>query len=541
MALTGMDTARQGRNRVVRLALLFVAELIGLVLIYQFLTVIECPKTSAEAACAGLRGLVARALVVMAVVVILIRARPRAFGDFLAAAAVHSGWPGAVLHAAGVALMLVPLGMAGQGDLSAAFERALVPWLLGGVAAIVGGLAWVGPGRAWLQLVAQDHYAAVPILLAAALVPDLAGWALPIWDWQGLTTATFLAVAGFLRLFSSGVDVTPETYVIGTEGFFVQIAQACSGVEGFALVTAFIALYAVIFRSEVRLGRFLLLILPLGLVLSWMLNVVRIGTLILIGARLSPQVAVNGFHSYAGWLFFTLLAVALIWVVQTSPWLHHRGSRPAGLPLRRDPEAARILPFAGFMVVSTLIAALFPIAGLGFPLNTVAMALMVAVFLPVYRALPWRTDRLSLLAGALVGVGWVILAQDPDAALQATLAEMPAGIFAIWAGLRVLGTVIFVPLIEEMFFRGYVLARLDGTGAAAGRDGMRWRRVGAVLASTLAFAALHGRWVEAGLAGVIFAAVMLRRGRVTDAIWAHVVANGIVAAVAAARGDWSLI
>ncbi len=103
----------------------------------------------------------------------------------------------------------------------------------------------------------------------------------------------------------------------------------------------------------------------------------------------------------------------------------------------------------------------------------------------------------------------------------------------VWAVVRVLGTAVLVPIVEEMFFRGYLLARLDGPQV--------WRRAGAVIVSSLAFALLHGRWVEAGLAGLVFAAVMLRRGRVTDAIWAHVTANSAVAAVAVWRGDWSLI
>jgi exosortase E/protease (VPEID-CTERM system) len=88
-------------------------------------------------------------------------------------------------------------------------------------------------------------------------------------------------------------------------------------------------------------------------------------------------------------------------------------------------------------------------------------------------------------------------------------------------------------VIEELFFRGYLLTRLDGP--------QLWRRVLAVALSSLAFALLHGRWIEAGLAGLVFALVALRRGRVADAIWAHVVANSTVAAVAAARGDWSLL
>lgn len=519
--------------RVAGLAALFVAELLVLAVIYQFFAQIECHLTGSQATCDFLRSLVARALVVAAVAAILIRARPALFAGFLRQAANHAAPIARAVHFAGVALLLVPLVLAGGGDLGAIFGTAVVPWAVGAVLALVGGLSWAAPRQAWAAIVVQDHYALVPILLAAALVPDLAEMALPLWDWQGLTTATFLAVAGFLRLFSTAVEVAPAEYVIGVETFFVHIARQCSGVEGFALVTAFVALYAFVFRGEVRQVRFWLVVLPLGLALSWILNVVRIGTLVLIGAYLSPEVAVNGFHSYAGWLFFTVLAFTLIWFVQKAHWLHYRGPRGAVMPLRQDPVAAAIVPFAAFMVSSTFVAALFPSAGLGFPVNTLVLLCVTAAFLPVYRQLAAWPEPVSLILGAAVGVMWVVTAPEPDLVLEMAVATMPFVVFAIWAGLRVVGTIIFVPLVEEMFFRGYLLRRLGGPKP--------WQRVLAIMLSSMAFALLHGRWIEAGLAGIAFAAMTLRRGRVSDAVWGHIVSNAIVAGVALAQREWSLI
>ena len=92
---------------------------------------------------------------------------------------------------------------------------------------------------------------------------------------------------------------------------------------------------------------------------------------------------------------------------------------------------------------------------------------------------------------------------------------------------------LLVPLVEEMFFRGYVMARLD-------RGGLVWRLI-AIALSTALFAALHGRWIEAAIAGIVFAVVMLRRGRVTDAVISHLAANATVAAAALITRDFSLI
>jgi uncharacterized protein len=516
------------------LTAIFGAELVGLALAYQFLADIECRYTSATFACDLLRGMVLRALVVLGVVALLIRAWPAIFAEFLAASREHRDPRARNLHLAGIALMLLPLALSWGGNLSAHFTLALVPWLGGAALAVVGGLLWLAPRRAWVRMLWTRARSAIPILAAAALVPDLVNQVRPIWAWQALTAWTFESVAALLRLFTPAVEVISDEFVIGIEEFYVSIAPQCSGVEGFALVATFVAVYAFIFRSEVRLGRFLLVMLPLGLLCSWILNVVRISLLILIGARVSPDIAVNGFHSYAGWLMFTALAFGLMAIAQLVPWLHREGLRTAPvLPLRHDPVAAQILPFAVFMVTSTLIAALFLSPGFGMPLVTVALAGAALIFLPVYRALPWQPDVLSLAAGLAVGVGWIATAPQGQEDVAAAVAGLPLWAASLWVVTRILGTTILVPLVEEMFFRGYLLARLDGH--------QLWRRVVAIVLSSAAFALLHGRWVEAFVAGLVFAAVMLRRGRVTDAIWAHVTANAAVAAVAAWRGDWGLI
>lgn len=532
-----ISSARPGRAGLI--ALVFVLELVGLALSYQFLADIECDLTRSRNACNFLRGMVLRALVVLGVAALLIRAWPATFAEFLDATAGHRNPAALALHGLGLFLMMVPLGLYWGRNLSEGFGVAIFPWLAGAVAAILGGLLWLAPWSAWTRMLWTRSRSAVPILLAAALVPDLVYRVLPIWNWQAITSLTFTAVDGLLRIFGSQVDADPAQYIIGIDEFYVSIAPQCSGVEGFALVSVFVAIYAFIFRAEVRLARFLLVMLPLALFLSWCLNILRIALLILIGARISPDIAVNGFHSYAGWLMFTCLAFGIMALAQNVAWLHREGLRPpVQRPLRHDLIAAELVPFAAFMFASTLVAALFPHAGAGMPLALALVALTVVYFLPVLRAMDWRPDMLTLAAGALVGLGWVLSAPASGPELAAILNQLPAWAFLLWALVRMLGTTILVPIVEEMFFRGYLLTRLDGSQQSGPRIG---RRAAAIVVSSLAFALLHGRWLEAGLAGLVFAAVMLRRGRVTDAIWAHMVANGIVAGIAAWHGDWGLI
>jgi exosortase E/protease (VPEID-CTERM system) len=519
-------------NRGLVVAGVILAEVVLIAAAYQAANVVECYDTVAVATCRFLRSLAARALAVFAVGLILWRARPAAFARLAGRAAAHPApRPWAALHGAGLILLVLPLLLAGGADLTARFSLVAPPLAAGALAAAVGGVFWLAPPSAWAALMRAEGRILLPALAVALLIPDLADLAQPLWDLRGLTRATFAAVAQVVAATGAVTYADPGSLILGVGDFAVVIARQCSGVEGFALVAAFVALSAVLFRGSLRVGRFLLVVLPVGLALSWLLNVARIAALILIGAHVSPDLAVNGFHSYAGWLFFVLLALAILAVAQTVPWFHRAGGAEAVAvppPLARDPVAAMIVPFLAFMLSSVAVSALSADPALGWPLIAAALAAALAAFLPVWRAMDWRPDPAAAGAGVLVGAAW--LAFDPGGGRDAGPALAGAA-FAAWAVVRVLATVALVPLVEEAFFRGYLLTRLD-------RGGPAWRVV-AVAVSSAAFAALHDRWLMAAAAGVIFALIKLRRGRLPDAVLAHATANAIVAAGAVWSGDWS--
>ena len=55
-----------------------------------------------------------------------------------------------------------------------------------------------------------------------------------------------------------------------------------------------------------------MLLIPLGTVIIWLFNVLRIVGLVLLGAWGRPEVALGGFHSQAGWLAFNIVALGLV-------------------------------------------------------------------------------------------------------------------------------------------------------------------------------------------------------------------------------------
>jgi CAAX prenyl protease-like protein len=62
-----------------------------------------------------------------------------------------------------------------------------------------------------------------------------------------------------------------------------------------------------------------------------------------------------------------------------------------------------------------------------------------------------------------------------------------------------------------------------------------------VTLSSLVFGLMHGhQWLLGLVAGLAYALLLRRRGRMGDAVMAHAVSNLLLAAWVLARGDWGL-
>ncbi|SIO59711.1 exosortase E/protease, VPEID-CTERM system [Rhodovulum sp. ES.010] len=202
-------------------------------------------------------------------------------------------------------------------------------------------------------------------------------------------------------------------------------------------------------------------------------------------------------------------------------------------PLWRDPMAARILPFAVLMLSALVVSTLSTAPGALYPLRTALLGAVVALFWPIYRALDWRLDPVALGAGAAIGAMWCVI-PVPAGDAAPPYGTLAGAALVGWYLARGLGTVLLVPLVEELFFRDYLEGKLRlGQGRA-------WA-VAAALVSASAFAALHDRWAEALVAGLVFSWVCRRRGRIGDAVLAHAVANAVVYGVAVTTGNLQII
>ena len=96
-----------------------------------------------------------------------------------------------------------------------------------------------------------------------------------------------------------------------------------------------------------------------------------------------------------------------------------------------------------------------------------------------------------------------------------------------------------MPIAEELAFRGFLIRRV--MSADFQTRGIREYTYVALLISSLAFGLMHGdRWIAGTAAGLLYAAAMLKRGRIGDAVVAHATTNALLAVWVLAGGRWDL-
>lgn len=325
-----------------------------------------------------------------------------------------------------------------------------------------------------------------------------------------------------------------DIHTFGEHEFWVRIAPECSGFEGMGLMAVFSVSFVWVFRERLRLPQALLL--PFAGVLGiWVLNVVRIVVLVWIGTHVSPEIAVGGFHSLAGTFAFCVAAFLVVLASRTRFFSSAAESGFAGG--ERDGTAAYLVPFllsvALGMVASALgaDASFLPLLG--------RLVLPVLALLAFRRAYSIRRSAGWLAALGLGAVAFAIWVGLPELeALREGGARLPYSATP-WVPLRILGSVLVTPVVEELAFRGFLLRRLGSTEF----DGLDPRRVPllALALSSVLFGVLHEHWLAATIAGALYGYAYMRRGEILDCILAHAFTNLLLVVLAAASGDWSLL
>jgi exosortase E/protease (VPEID-CTERM system) len=428
--------------------------------------------------------------------------------------------------------------------------RLSAPWFTGWFAlASATLLLWLlalAPGHFWLRLIRQEQmsllFGCLLGLCAWMLIGMLVRQEAPLGQkefWNSLAVPTLQLVHSLLGWVYSDLVYQPERFLLGTADFQVEISYACSGIEGISLITVFLAIYLWLFRKELRFPQAFWLF-PLGIITIWLANALRIAILVVIGASFSSEIAAWGFHRQAGWIAFTLIALGAI---ALSNRLQFFAATQPDVPVRtaKPLAAALLVPFLVLMAVSMVSSAFSSGFDTLYPLRVVAIVIALYYFRKAYAGLGWRWTWHAPAIGAAVFIIWILLEPDIDSsktALSQGLAELTSGSAAAWLVFRVLGSVITVPLAEELAFRGYLIRKLiakDFENVPL----VQFSWFSFMLTSVL-FGLLHERWIAGTLAGMCYALALYRRGQIGDAVIAHMTTNALIAIFVLTQARWSL-
>jgi exosortase E/protease (VPEID-CTERM system) len=356
--------------------------------------------------------------------------------------------------------------------------------------------------------------ALVALAVAALSAPSTAAQAY----WRLTSRATILATKGLLAVPFSDAWARPETHEVGARAFAVRVAPECSGIESIGLGLVLLPALLWISRKELRFPAAFWLI-PIGLGVLALTNVVRIASIVALGALGWRQQAVGAFHSKIGWILFGAAIFGTL--VAGLRWF------PAARRQTGRSEAGPYLVPELFLLGTTLLLATTGSAPRPLdPLATAAAALALVVLWPRVPTIPSSTSLLGGAIGLAIGALWVLTDPSPVAPLP------PFG--TGWLVARAIGTIVVVPISEELAFRGYLARKLSRSRFCELSYGqLSWP---GIFLSSLAFGLLHARPIAGLLAGVGFALLARRQNSLGGALVAHMAANLCVVVAALTTG-----
>lgn len=371
--------------------------------------------------------------------------------------------------------------------------------------------------------------------------------------WEPLSTITLFSAYWILSLFFDSTYMDASQYYLGLRDFLVEISAVCSGLEGLVISLITTSIYLFFLRKELRFPSAIVL-LPLAAIISIVFNIVRITLLVLIGALYSPDIAVGGFHSVAGWIAALFVAAIIVFIFSNLSFFNKESERDTlvsdAINSDENPDLAwaMLVPFIVFLFF-TLASQIFLEQADGsfqfnylYPIKAVVGAIALAYFWKTYLfKMPEKWGE-PIVAGLVIAILWVLLVPADEIYNQRFdegLSAMSTVLMLAWFFFRFLGAWIVVPFIEEMIFRGYLLSRLSKQPLSTNNT-LSFSWLAFIVSSTL-FALIHFSIIAGLVAGALFAVIRYRSKSLSEPILAHAAANMFVSGWAISTGQWVVL
>jgi len=213
----------------------------------------------------------------------------------------------------------------------------------------------------------------------------------------------------------------------------------------------------------------------------------------------------------------------------------------------------RVIPFAVFMALLALRGALPADGSAGidprwvYGLTVAVVGALLALWWREYGELAtqvWPTARETLLAvavGLVVFALWISLDAPWMRVGEATAAFVPLDVQGqpMWSliAVRWVGAALLVPVMEELFWRSFLMRWLDGGSfESVAPQSVSLRTV---VLSTFVFTLAHTLWLGAVVAGLAYAWLYRRTGKLWIPVIAHAVTNGVLGVWVVMTGNWT--
>jgi CAAX prenyl protease-like protein len=191
----------------------------------------------------------------------------------------------------------------------------------------------------------------------------------------------------------------------------------------------------------------------------------------------------------------------------------------------------RIIPFAAFAAL-TIAQGHFGEAGAYwiYTLKTLIGALLIWLVWPYVKEMRWNFSWEAVAAGVAVFLIWVGLDGLYPMFSERAASFNPVYFYGEWSktawmfiAVRILGSSLVVPMLEEVFYRSFlyrVFIKSDFTSVPL--NSFNWVAFIIVCAG---FGLSHFEWLPGILCAFIYQGLVIRKGRLGDAITAHAITN----------------
>jgi hypothetical protein len=218
--------------------------------------------------------------------------------------------------------------------------------------------------------------------------------------------------------------------------------------------------------------------------------------------------------------------------------------------VRANPNVGYAAPFVVYVGLMAVERAIGLPLGWFYPIRLLLVAATLLLVSRPYLSLRPQMPWASLAIGAAVFLVWI----GPDVLFGPNYRHhwvfensLTGGATASVTGslqlstlfimVRILGSVVLVPIVEELFWRGWLMRWLVDKNVLKVPLGTYVPSVFWIVA--VLFASEHGPYWEVGLAaGVIYNWWLIRTKTLADCILAHAVTNGLLAVYVVAAGHW---